>query len=129
MEEERAESVTRGGLKAAAALFLFCAALAGCAGQKSGTQQPVNAGPSIGVPLRLATCTDWRQADASERLGTIGELNSFAGSPVGSSTLKRGPVLKDTQAYDLLQRECAQPFARGFKLYKLYERAASFAGR
>jgi hypothetical protein len=37
-------------------------------------------------------------------------------------------VLSDDRAYKLLQGYCAKPFARGFKLYKLYTRAAAFAG-
>jgi hypothetical protein len=37
-------------------------------------------------------------------------------------------VITDQQAYDLLQSYCEQPFAQGFKLYKLYQRAAAFKG-
>jgi hypothetical protein len=37
-------------------------------------------------------------------------------------------VLDDERAYELLQSYCAHYFARGFKLYKLYERAAAFVG-
>ena len=40
-----------------------------------------------------------------------------------------GAVLDDKQAYDLLDNTCKNSFARGFKLYKLYERAASFRGQ
>ena len=54
---------------------------------------------------------------------------SFAGGPIGSSKgIQRGPVLDDTRAYKVLQSYCANYFARGFKLYKLYERAAAFLG-
>jgi hypothetical protein len=38
-------------------------------------------------------------------------------------------VLEEEQAYDLFQAYCKQPFARGFLLYKLYGRAAGFAGQ
>ena len=37
-------------------------------------------------------------------------------------------MLDDSKAYDLLDNYCKNTFARGFKLYKLYERAASFSG-
>jgi len=37
-------------------------------------------------------------------------------------------VLEDGRAYELLQNYCANYLARGFKLYKLYERAAAFLG-
>ena len=42
--------------------------------------------------------------------------------------MQNGPVLDDERAYNLLQGYCANRFARGFKLYKLYERAAAFVG-
>jgi hypothetical protein len=57
------------------------------------------------------------------------KLREFAGGPVGSSAgIQNGPVLDDDSAYRLLQNYCAKPFARGFKLYKLYTRAAAFIG-
>jgi hypothetical protein len=37
-------------------------------------------------------------------------------------------VLDEKQAFRVLDGYCGQRFARGFKLYKLYTRAASFAG-
>ena len=38
-------------------------------------------------------------------------------------------MLDDAQAYQLLDRYCSKGFARGFRLYLLYTRAAAFAGR
>jgi hypothetical protein len=78
------------------------------------------------VPLRLADCTDWEQADVAERLGTVRQLRAFAGGPTGSPA-GRGNVLEDEQAYELLENWCGNHFARGFKLYKLYTRAAAFS--
>jgi hypothetical protein len=83
-------------------------------------------GPHLAVPLRLADCTDWRKADVSQRLGTVRELRDFAGGPTGSPG-SHGNVLEDKRAYELFQNYCAHYFARGFKLYKLYTRAASFS--
>ena len=37
-------------------------------------------------------------------------------------------MLDDKRAYKLFDSLCAQHFARAFKLYKLYERAAAFVG-
>jgi hypothetical protein len=104
---------------------LACATLlAGCGG--SGGSNPASgAGPRIGVPLRLADCTDWKQADAAERLGTVRQLRDFAGGPVGQQPA-HGNTLDDKRAYDLFQSWCSNYFARGFKLYKLYTRAAAF---
>jgi hypothetical protein len=79
------------------------AILVGCGGG-SGTQPQVDVGPNVGQPISLADCNN------------------------GSSPSGTGAVLDDKQAYDLFNRYCASSFARGFKLYKLYERAAAFAG-
>ena len=105
-----------------AALALASIALTGCGGGSSSA--PVQ-GPDLGVPLRLADCRDWNRADTGQRLGTISELRDFAGGPTGTPG-RRGNVLDDRKAYELLQNYCANYFARGFKLYKLYTRAAAF---
>jgi hypothetical protein len=108
-----------------AALAFVCALLAtGCGGSGSPGGTPVQ-GPDLGVPLRLADCTDWKKADVSQRLGTVRELRDFAGGPSGSPA-GHGNVLDEKKAYDLLQGYCGNFFARGFKLYKLYVRAAAF---
>jgi hypothetical protein len=110
---------------------LAAALIAGCGGG-SGTQPQVDVGPNVGQPIALADCNDWNQANTEQRLGTISELKGFAGGPVvgnnGTSPSGTGAVLDDKQAYDLFQNYCKEPFARGFKLYKLYERAAAFSG-
>ena len=115
---------------AALAAALLAPGLAGCGGSdQSGLQSASGAGPRISVPLTLADCTDWNNADATERLGTIKQLAAFAGGPVGGSPgepARNGATLDDKKAYDLFQGWCAEHFARGFKLYKLYTRAASF---
>ena len=119
-----------------AALACCGALLAGCGGSSD------------------AACADagaaaQREPDAGRRDGAAGELRAlaaaaansngetpslnlrkFAGGPVGSSkVLKVGRVLDDGRAYKVLESWCKNYFARGFKLYKLYERAAAFVGR
>jgi hypothetical protein len=115
----------------AAALIVAVAALAGCGGGSS-TQPQVDVGPNVGQPISLADCHDWNQANTEQRLGTIQQLKDFAGGPIvgnnASSPAGRGAVLDDKDAYNLFNRYCANQFARGFKLYKLYERAAAFTG-
>jgi hypothetical protein len=107
------------------------AAVAGCGGGPN-TQPQVDVGPNVGQPISLADCNDWNQADTEQRLGTIHQLKDFAGGPVvgnnASAPSGRGSVLDDKKAYDLFNGWCSQSFARGFKLYKLYERAAAFSG-
>jgi hypothetical protein len=106
--------------------------LAGCGGGTN-TQPQVDVGPNVGQPINLADCHDWNQANTEQRLGTIHELKNFAGGPVvgnnADSPSGTGAVLDDKQAYDLFNRYCAESFARGFKLYKLYTRAAAFTGQ
>jgi hypothetical protein len=79
--------------------------------------------------VRTANCKDWKQGDIDQRYTTVAQLRRFAGGPVGSSpSMPNGRVLDDGRAYRILASYCAKYFARGFKLYKLYERAAGFVG-
>jgi len=101
--------------------------LSGCGGSDHASSATRDAG--VGESLRLASCTDWKFATAAQRKVTVEQLQKFAGGPVGSSAgIKTGPVLSDDRAYKLFQRACARTYARGFKLYKLYEHAAAFVG-
>jgi hypothetical protein len=126
-----------GSLKARALLSLAAMALvgvlAGCGGSSAQNQQAAgNVGPGIGANIRLADCTDWKGESAEDRLATVHALHAFYGQPIGAgskgSPTRAGATLPDKQAYDLFQSYCAQTFARGFKLYLLYGRAAGFAG-
>jgi hypothetical protein len=120
----------------AATLICCVALLGGCGG--SGHPKTVAAGttpsgvstPSgVGQSIRLDNCTNWRWATLAQRRETVAQLRKFAGGPVGSSGgIQRGPVLSDGRAYKLFQSYCSKPFARGFKLYKLYTHAAAFVG-
>jgi hypothetical protein len=115
----------------ALALLAAVLVIVGCGGGSS-TQPQVDVGPNVGQPINLADCDDWNQANTEQRLGTIEQLRGFAGGPVvgnnASSPAGTGSVLDDKNAYELFNRWCGQSFARGFKLYKLYERAAAFTG-
>jgi hypothetical protein len=97
-------------------------ALAGCAGGES-EPAPRAAGASLGAPIRNADCADWRQATPQERRRSIDDIAAFAGGPVNSGS---GRTIDSDKAYRLFERTCSQQFARGFKLYKLYTRAAAF---
>jgi hypothetical protein len=89
-----------------------------------------NTPSGVGSSIRLDNCTDWQRGTIAQRRDTVVELRKFAGSPVGSSAgIQNGPVLSDDRAYRLFQSYCANYFARGFKLYKLYTHAAAFVGR
>jgi hypothetical protein len=119
--------------KARTFLALICCIglLGGCGGSSSSKPKalPVELrAPAVGS-VRTADCTDWKKGNADERRTTVIQLRKFAGGPVGSSAgIKRGPVLDNGRAYRVLESYCSKYFARGFKLYKLYERAAAFVG-
>jgi hypothetical protein len=110
----------------------FSALVAGCGGG-SGNQPQIDVGPNVGQPIALADCNDWNQANTEQRLGTISQIKDFAGGQVvgnnASNPSGTGSVLDDKQAYNLFNNWCKQSFARGFKLYHLYQRAAGFAGQ
>ena len=107
-------------------------ALAGCGGGSPGTPTVPVQGLNVGQSIGLADCRDWEQASTEQRLGTIRELKNFAGGEVVGADASQphgpGSVLDDSKAYDLLDQYCKNSFARAFKLYKLYQRAASFTG-
>ena len=80
--------------------------------------------------VRQASCANWQKGDSRERRNTVLQLRKFAGGQVGSSkSIRYGRVLDDGRAYKVLDSWCKNYFARGFKLYKLYARAAAFVGR
>jgi hypothetical protein len=109
----------------AATLICCLGPLAGC----GSSSHPRTTAAGVGQSLRLDNCANWQLATVVQRRTTVEQLRRFAGGQVGSSAgIQRGPVLSDDRAYKLLQSYCAKPFARGFKLYKLYTRAAAFAG-
>jgi hypothetical protein len=119
------QAVAKGRRRASAILALACcgALLAGC-GDDGG---PAKTG--VVASVRVASCTDWKHGNVQQKHATVLALRRFAGGQVGSSTaLKYGKVLNDRRAYRVLDNYCAQYFARGFKLYKLYDRAATMIG-
>ena len=104
-----------------------CAGLAGCLGSGGGGT-PGTGGPTFGTPIRLTDCSDWRRSSPSERSGIIAGVREVAGGPTGSPA-GHGAVLDDDEAYRLFDGYCKADFAKRFKLYKLYTRAAGFEGQ
>jgi hypothetical protein len=109
----------------ALAATVLALSLVACGG--SGEDPPPSgAGPALVAPINLADCADWKQASVDQRLATIDQVKEFVGGPV-AGTEGSGGTLDDDKAYDLFENYCAEEFARGFKLYKLYSRAAAFS--
>jgi hypothetical protein len=131
------QAVGRGRRRNTLLVALICgiALLAGCGGSggSGGSADSKKLPEYLTVPavgsVRTANCSDWKKGSVDQRRSTVFQLRKFAGGPVGSSAGRQtGPVLEDGRAYRILQSYCARYFARGFKLYKLYERAAAFVG-
>lgn len=127
----RAQGVARGpalrtGARAGAAL-LIAAVLGACGGSDDAGQPPPGIGGArIGVPLAVASCRDWKNASAKERLGTLEVLRKFASGRSGSPR-GYGRALDDDRAYKLLEASCKPDYAADFRLYKLYTRASAFS--
>jgi hypothetical protein len=120
-------------LLSAAALLGCVVLLSGCGSSSHASTFPTHkAGPlsaDVGESARSDTCAQWEKGTVQQRHGALRRLRKFATSPIGSSKdRKYGPTLSEPRAYRLFDSLCAKHFARAFKLYKLYERAAAFIG-
>lgn len=105
-----------------AALVTALAGIAGCGGE---AVDPAAVGtPRAGSVAGLADCADWRAGTVEERLATISDVRSQVSPAAGESA---EPVLSDGDAYEFLDRACAPDYAVSFRLYKLYNRGASFS--
>jgi hypothetical protein len=78
--------------------------------------------------IDLASCEDWARASVEARERSIGRIRRFAGGPVAATDGGTGTVIPEADAYRLFETTCANEYARGFKLYKLYTRAAALGG-
>jgi len=125
----RASRLRRGALSAVVTIALLAT---GCG--DGDDEDPAQAGSGsdqglqLGAPINLADCRDWNEGSVEERLGTIATIRDFTGGEVAGAQ-GSGRVLTDDEAYDLFENYCENEFARGFKLYKLYGRAAAFSGQ
>lgn len=73
--------------------------------------------------LGIATCADWQDAGAAQRLTIVGALASAATGPDPENS---GATLTDGQAFLLFNRACSTSVSRSFLLYEIYNRAAVF---
>jgi hypothetical protein len=93
---------------------------AGCGG---GTPAKPTGGPAglTASQLQVADCGDWKRLALRERYEVLDQLEKVARGPD-----KNGATMPQQKAYDTIDGRCRQYFARGFLLYEMYNRAASF---
>ena len=77
-----------------------------------------------GSVASLAQCSDWNTGTEEERRATIADIHAQLNQAGADGPT---PDLPDTEAYDLFERACSNEYASGFRLYKVYARAAAFA--
>jgi len=97
------------------------AIVSGCDG--GGPAEPTG-GPSalsVGRSLQTADCSDWKRLSLRERYEVVDHLEEVVDGPRGEGT-----TLPDDKAYDVIDGRCENYYARGFLLYEMYTRAASF---
>jgi hypothetical protein len=113
-------------------LIALATAVAGCGAESevastvatSSTTQVTGVGSiRAGSVAQLAQCSDWNAGTRAERLATIADIRAQVNQAGADGPT---PNLTDGAAYSLFQRACANSYALGFRLYKLYLRAASF---
>ena len=101
-------------------------ALAACGGEPAASEEEVvGVGQErAGSVAALAQCSDWNEDTEEEKVATVADIRvqlNQAGSDGPT------PSLPEDEAYELFERACANDYAAGFRLYKVYARAAAFS--
>lgn len=118
--------VTPGSPERRLLLALAAAAIAfgGCGDDGGEDPAPVGVGElRVGSVAPLAQCRDWRAGSQEQRRATIADIRRQINL---QDTPTPTPELTDAQAQRVFDRACAEDYAAGFRLYKLYARAAAF---
>jgi hypothetical protein len=107
---------------AAAAGVAAALALPACGGEEP-PAEPL--GQKLGGSVAtLANCGDWAGGARARKLATIADIRNQVNR---DDTGVEAPPLSDDEAMRLFDRRCAASYARGFRLYVLYARAAGWA--
>jgi hypothetical protein len=102
----------------------LAASAAACGEESADQDETQGVGPvKAGSVAAGAQCRHWNRGTEEEKLVTIEDIRS-------QINLESGTVetagLTDDQAYELFEHACAEDFAAGLKLYKLYVQRAAF---
>ena len=100
--------------------------LLGCGQVDTRTEtEPIGVGEyRAGSFAPLAQCSDWNEGTEEEKLATVNDIQGQLNQAGADGPT---PDLADDEAYALFERTCPRGYASGFRLYKLYARAAAFA--
>lgn len=79
---------------------------------------------TAGSVAQLVECRDWNGATTEQKLATIEDVRSQVSR---EDTGISAPALTDAEALEIFDGSCEPSWAQGFRLYKIYARAASFA--
>jgi hypothetical protein len=111
------------GSRAAAVAAVAAALVLGACGADRPAAEPL--GQKVGGSVAtLVNCRDWAGGPRERKLATIADVRNQVSR---DDTGVESPPLSDREALRLFDQECAQPYARGFRLYVLYARAAGWA--
>ena len=104
--------------------LLLGAAAAGCGSDAESRDAVQGVGElRAGSSAPLAQCSSWREGTVAERRQTVVDIRDQL-TPQSSEAAESD--LSDADAYELFERVCAQEYAVGFRLYKVYAQAAAF---
>ena len=111
------------GLAVVAAVVAASLALASCGSQERPGAEPL--GEKLGGSVAtLVNCGDWAGGARERKLATIADIRNQVSR---DDTAVKAPPLSDSEALKLFDLECSRSYAKGFRLYVLYARAAGWA--
>ena len=117
-------------MRRAASALLAALALGGCGEDPQAAEREARAKAKplgeilAGSVAPLVQCKDWVGGERIRKLATIDDIrNQVSRRDTGVTS----PALTDEEALGLFDRACANSYARSFRLYVLYARAAGFA--
>ena len=111
-------------IRAAVVALTVALVLSSCGADSRSTDVEPVGEMLAGSVAPMATCSDWSAGTRVERLATIHDIRQQINLKDGAV---QTPELPDRAAYRIFRQTCRHRFAAGFRLYKLYARAASFA--
>jgi hypothetical protein len=94
-------------------------------GSSASNEQPVGVGQlRAGSSAQLAQCSDWNEGTEEQKGVTVEDVREALNQANSGGPT---PSLPSDRTYALFEDACSNDYAAGFRLYKIYARAAAFA--